>query len=155
VFEELWRNVVGAPNSEATASIVAAFGSISDPSVETFLIEMLTKEFGSLQAIRALSRKRGPSITAALFKHFLDDQPLIRSEAVAAIAQTLPRTQACLLSRDLDAAAPWIDPKLPIGNQDVATAARQLRLTVDQTKKEYEALKEALGGRLVLAWQNS
>jgi len=45
-----------------------------------------------------------------------------------------------LLSRDLDDDAPVIDPKETIGNDRIAEAARELKITHEEARAAYQAL---------------
>ena len=56
-----------------------------------------------------------------------------------------------LLSRDLDAASPWLDPREPITETQVAKASLRLNLTLDQVRSRYEVL--ASGLNLKLSWK--
>src|SRR5262249_22729789 len=86
----------------------------------------------------------------ALFESPLSDT---RRSAVYGLAQGLDITKQKLLSRDLDGLKPFLDPQDVISERFAYTAARKLKLTIDELKTSYADLSERF--KLKLEWHSS
>ena len=67
------------------------------------------------------------------------------------VAQAGGKLEGQLLSRDLDSAAPWLDPQEPITSKRVTSAARHLGIWKQEVRSCYEGLSQIL--HLKLAWR--
>ncbi len=76
----------------------------------------------------------------------------MRRVALSGLAQTCEdETDRKLLSRDIDALDPWLDPQQEIDEAHVAYAAERLEQPAEEVCRRYEALAERFG--LKLAWR--
>ena len=80
------------------------------------------------------------------------DDPEHRQIGVYLFAQGKDRLDKRLLSRDLDATGPWLDPHEPVKDAQVSNAARRLGLATDQVRSRYEAMATEMG--LKLGWKS-
>jgi HEAT repeat protein len=100
-------------------------------------------------ALHALGEPKG---TAALKLCLTSEDVELRRTAVRAYARQRDDLDQRLLSRDLDAADPWLDPQGSVADAQVTNASSRLNLTPDQVRSRYEAL--AVDLNLKLSWKS-
>ncbi len=89
--------------------------------------------------------------TAALGRFLASEDVDIRHNAVCGYARQKEILNQKLLSRDLDANTPWLDPKEPITEVQVAKAARELEIPPEQVRSRFKAMAGELN--LKLGWE--
>jgi HEAT repeat protein len=86
-----------------------------------------------------------------VLKPFLTSEDLvIRKSAVFGYAQKKDISTKILLSIDLDAANPWIDPQCPITEERITLASLKLNIAPENVRTLYEAIATDLN--LTLSW---
>jgi len=99
----------------------------------------------------ALHTMGEPKGTAALKLLLASGNPEHRQTAVRAYARWKEVCEQQLLSRDLDAADPWLDPLERVTEDRVTYASRLPNMTPDQVRSRYEAMAPDLN--LKLTWK--
>lgn len=103
---------------------------------------------------RALGKFRDGKSRQALGKALKLSSQLARSEALAALVRTeRDKIDQKILSLDLDAQHPWMDPLEPIRLPRIQVAASELELPPDEVRQRYESLADEYG--LILEWRSA
>ncbi|MFP4439886.1 MAG: HEAT repeat domain-containing protein [Chloroflexaceae bacterium] len=141
------------PDTHVRRAAVEALGRIGDARAVEPLLARLEDPDAELQltVAAALERCNNPQGAQVLPAALSDPDSDRRKMAVQAFAVVRDRTTGRLLSHDLDALAPWLDPATPITMQRVEAAATALEMSVAEVQVRYEALAGELP--LILAWR--
>jgi hypothetical protein len=107
-----------------------------------------------IAATSALAMTGIPQKTDALMSRLADSSEEVRRIALRSLVSDLGMndTEIRLLTQDLDAENPWIDPRVPITEERVATASKKLRLQEPEVRRILQSLNDSLGRKLVLTW---
>ena len=136
------------PNIRSAAS--QALGRLGDRRAIEPLLALLdnTSLDTRLPAAGALSRL-GEEQGVTAIQHYLKS-PLrrVRTQAVASLASCQPQEIHILMSRDLDSAAPYLDPKEPICSARIELTASRLHITAEAARARYSAIAATFGLRL-------
>jgi hypothetical protein len=97
--------------------------------------------------LTVLEHPQGPLAMAAFLDH---NSPGRRRGAVKELAEKRDRSEKILLSHDLDAMGPWIDPMKTITDARVAEAATRLKISTQKVRSVYQTL--AADFHLKLGW---
>jgi HEAT repeat protein len=137
----------------ATWRLITILGNANySPAVELLIAKLDDKEIGN-SAAWALGKLQDSRAVKPLIAKLDNDDFNVRSQALRALANSCrDKVDQKLLSRDIDASNPWLDPKKPITEERVAKAASKLKLTVEKVRQRYEDLARAFN--LKLAWQS-
>jgi len=109
------------------------------------------KEVGVAVAARALGEIKDSRAIEPLIAKLDDDDFLVRSEALGALAKICrDEVEQKLLSKYYPYF--WLDPKKPITEERLTKAASKLKLTPDEVRQRYEDFARAFN--LTLAWQS-
>lgn len=129
---------------------IGALGQIGDGRAVEPLGERLGDADSSTRLIiaAALARCGDQRDVQLLITAFVALDEEDRRAAIRASAAVRDQVTQRLLSRDLDAFNPWIDPHEPITIQRVEQAARRLQMSADEVRARYEALANELPLRL-------
>jgi hypothetical protein len=120
-------------------------------AVELLIAKLDDKEVGH-SAAWALGELKNSRAVKPLIAKLNDEEHDVRCEALNALGNICcDEVDQSLLSRDIDAAYPWLDPKESITEERIAKAASELKLTPDEVRQRYEELARAFN--LKLAWQ--
>jgi HEAT repeat protein len=121
---------------------IEALGMLGDVRVVEPLLKQLddTEEQICISAAIALSNLNNTRSFAALHELLKNASPRKRQAAVDGLARKRDKTDRQLLSRDIDASKPWLDPQEPITAARVAKAARELKLSEEEVRLRYQAL---------------
>jgi len=133
---------------------VEVLGRLNDARVVEPLIARLEDEnwWVCSMAAEALGRLNDARGIEALMGKLSADNPQTRRAALEALSQKLAEeVERELLSRDLDAIYPYLDPQQEISEVRVEWAARELKMSVKEVRRHYEALATRFG--LKLAWR--
>ena len=87
-----------------------------------------------------LGRTNHPLAVATLRRCLRHRDAEVRQEALGGLAKDLDETDRRLLSADLDAREPWLDPQAPVGGQRVLSAAARLGLPASEIGRSYARL---------------
>lgn len=116
------------------------------------LLDMLNKEEGVETTVAAALCVFGEHQgTEAFSRQLTSPAAEIRMDAVHSFALLRDPIDERLLSRDVDAAAPWIDPSVQIAEEQVSRAAAELDIEVDEVRTLYEGMAADL--KLTLGWR--
>ena len=102
-----------------------------------------------MEALDALGEPKGTAARTAFLAVASSDA---RRIAVRSYSRQRDNADQRLLSRDLDAANPWLDPQEPVTEAQVTNASGQLNLTPEQVRLRYEAMAADLN--LKLSWKS-
>ncbi len=130
-----------------------ALGQIGDErAVEPLLARLEDADVWVRRAAASALGKLGNVQAIAMLCERLDsDDAEVRQNALRGLAQSLEETDRKLLSHDLDALSPFLDPRETISEEFVHKTAMRLELTEEEVKSRYEVLAEQFGLRL--AWR--
>ena len=142
---------------QVRSAAIEALAKMPQPS--NALSELLT----ALQDDSPSLRKKTVEILLAIgdvtvADHLLElfDDPFedVRITALVALATLLSfdSTDRRLISKDVDAREPWLDPKKPITQSHVTNAKEKLPLSIPQLRNRFEKINERLGSKLRLTW---
>jgi hypothetical protein len=138
----------------ATCLLITILGNIKYcRAVELLITKLDDKEVGS-SAAWALGKLKDSRAVEPLVAKLYDEDSNVRNEALKALANICcDEIDQKLLSRDIDAEYPWLDPKKTITEERVADAASELELTQEEVRQRYEDLARAF--HLTLAWTST
>jgi HEAT repeat protein len=128
--------------------------STKNPLSVDVLIVRLDDTRGRVQraAIDALGSIGDSRAVDALIKKLDDENADIRQAALVVLAKIREdKTDQKLLSRDVDAAHPWLDPQKPIDEERVKKAAKTLKMNESEVRQRYERLADRY--KLRLKWK--
>jgi HEAT repeat protein/MinD-like ATPase involved in chromosome partitioning or flagellar assembly len=143
-------------NPEVRVAAATALGRLGDARAVDALLIALTEQnpevrvaaaaaLGELQDARALD-----GLLAALADR--DEEMRRVSLGILGRKVTSDPLDMRLLSRDLDAVPPWIDPNIPITEEYVNQISTQLRVAPEVLRSRYENLNRRLANKLKLGW---
>jgi HEAT repeat protein len=135
-------------NSSVRAAAANALGDIRDDRATEALIARLNDDPESgvrAAAANALGAIRGDPATHALIARLNDDDSHVRGIVLQSLAGPLDEVDRKLLSRDLDALTPFLDPCQPIKLERSITAASILNLPADDVRARYKKLALRFG----------
>lgn len=140
-------------DSNVRQAVIQALAKLGDEQGVAPLLAKLEDQNAEIAAsaaiaLRALGEAKGD---AAQNLFLASAEPKFRLAVVSAYAHGREYLDQVLLSRDLDAAEPAIDPQEIISEDRVATAANQFNIPPDQVRKRYEAM--AVDLPLKLSWR--
>jgi HEAT repeat protein len=102
-----------------------------------------------IDALGAIAEKRA---TEHLTPYLYDANMIIRKTTLEACANIRgDNLDQKLLSDDLDAISPWLDPQELIDDRRAESVAEKLELPLEYVRKRYEDLADAFG--LKLSWR--
>ncbi len=158
-LEQLDRIVafIEEPNvpSEAARFLTWALGQEGNVGAVKVLRAMLDRKesifrINVIQALRQIGNAEGLEALKPLLS---DPESAVRREAVGALLVTChDDTDRKLMTWDLDAVQPFLDPQEVIQEKRVRVVAKKLRVQVAEVRRRYEALAEKFALRL--AWRD-
>jgi HEAT repeat protein len=133
-------------------SVAEALGNLGDKqAIESLVPGLEDTDPGvccaAADALAQLNDTRGP---AALRRFLQDSLSAKRVAAIEKLAKRRDEIDQRLLSRDLDADAPWFDPQEPIRETLVAKASHRLGISEEEIRTRYASIEADLG--LKLGW---
>jgi HEAT repeat protein len=134
-------------------AVIGALGQLGDKQAVAPLLAKLEDQDANVAATAAVALHTlvEPKGIAAIIRFLASDDVEVRQAAVRAYAQQKEHVDQRLLSRDLDASDPWIDPKKPVSVAQVTKAASQLDIPNEQVRSRFEAMAGELN--LKLGWK--
>jgi len=132
-----------------------ALGQIGDARTVDPLLARLEDQDSDVRraAARALGQIGDARAVEPLIAGLEDQDSDVRRAALGALSRTCEDdTDRRLLSRDLDALEPFLDPQQEISEEHVRQAARGLETSLEEVRRRYEALAQQFP--LKLAWQS-
>ena len=134
-------------------AVIEALGKLGDKLAIPPLLGKLDDEDLNLRvaAFAAVSALDRPTLITAMTPSFVSEKHQVRQLAVRTYALLRESWDKRLLSRDLDAASPWLDPLDQVTETQVAKASLQLGITPEEVRSRFEAIAIDLG--LKLAWK--
>ena len=151
--QPLIERLTNDDDADVRRDAAEALGQIGDARAVEPLIALLTAEDDSLGwrfISEPLGRIGGPRAIDTLISFLSSAEAVERRAAVGGLAQTMDEADQCLMSRDIDAERPWLDPRDPITEARAGDAASALGISVEDVKARYEALAPRF--RLTLEW---
>ncbi|UCH98646.1 MAG: HEAT repeat domain-containing protein [Candidatus Aminicenantes bacterium] len=147
---------ISNPNAdiEAVYYSIRILGRTKNPLLVDALIVRLDDARGrvSFGAINALGSIGDPRAVDPLIKKLDDENDDVRRAALGALAEIREdKTDQKLLSRDVDAIDPWLDPQEPIEEGMIKKAAKKLEMNEYDVRQRYERLAEKY--KLKLSWK--
>ena len=127
-------------------------GQLNDPRAVDPLIAALADAdtYVRIGAASALVKLNDPRGFDFLIATLTDGDADIRQSTLGGLVQRHEELDQKLLSRDLDAYNPWLDPQEAISLARVQAAASRLELTEADVRAHYERLAQKFG--LKLEW---
>jgi HEAT repeat protein len=140
-------------NANVRQAIIEALGQLGDKQAVAPLLAKLNSPEANIEAITAaaLHTLGEPKGMAVLTRFLTSERDQIRRTAVGAYARYRDISDQQLLSRDLDALEPWLDPQEQVTEVHVSNASRRLNLALEQIRSRYEAM--AVDLNLKLSWK--
>jgi HEAT repeat protein len=140
--------------SDVRMAAIRALGQLGDKQAVAPLLAYLDDQDADIgaTAAAALHALGEPGGITALTRILTSEKAQVRQTAVRAYAQHKDILDQQLLSRDLDATDPWLDPKEPVAEAQVANAARRFKITPGHVRSRYEAM--AVDLCLKLSWKS-
>ena len=134
-------------NGVVRAAAIGALAKLGDKRAVSPLLAKLAdhdmaNRASAAAALHALGEARG---TNALKLLLASPDVELRTSAVGAYARHKEFLDRRLLSSDIDASLPWLDPQDRITESQIAYAARRLRLTTAEVRARYETMAPDLG----------
>jgi HEAT repeat protein len=130
-------------------STVKALGKIGDGRAVDALLE---SDDIRKSTVKALGKLGGEKALAVVRELLNDSNSEMRRAALGALSQNRQdEIERRLVSRDLDAFPPFIDPQAPIAEAEVMRAAEILNHSCDEIRFRYQSLADQFG--LKLEWQ--
>ena len=133
--------------------LASTLGTSKDLPALVALIDRLDDPNARIRTavVKALAELGDPKAVALLKGRLDDPKAYVRRAAVRVFAQRMNEVNQKLLSRNLDAREPWIDPKVPITEERVIEAASRFNIAPEEVRSRYESLPAVLG--LKLSWK--
>ena len=130
------------PDEDVQRAVVEALGNLgSQEAVEPLIARIDDPDVRARRAaVEALGRLGSQKAVEPLIARIDDPDERIRRAVVEALASNRSERDRILLSRDLDRVQPGIDPRVPIGDDRIANAARRLEITPEEVRAAYQAL---------------
>jgi len=143
-------------NESVTTNIIDFLANVksSCSNAIEFIINKLDDEDKDVRraAYRALGEIKDVRAVEPLIAKLDDEDKGVRQQALRALAKiTRDEIDQKLLSVDIDALNPWLDPKEPIAHARIAKAAKALNLPPEEIQRRYEELAQQFG--LILEWK--
>ncbi|MDD5392699.1 MAG: HEAT repeat domain-containing protein [Thiothrix sp.] len=134
-------------NKELRRTVAGALGKIGDARAVDALLERLQDQQEGMElrdrvveALGKIGDTRGLIVVRSYMK---DEDKSLRCTAMKGLAQTCKdEIDRKLLSRDLDAFGPWIDPQAVILKSRIEQAAQKLKKTPEEIRQHYAILAE-------------
>jgi HEAT repeat protein len=141
-------------DNDVRQAVIAALGQLGDKqTVAPLLAKLGTQDPANRASVAAALYALGEPKGTAEFKVCLTSADAeLRQTAVRAYARQRDVIDQRLLSRDLDARNPWLDPQERVTDAQVTNASKRFNLTPDQVRSRYEAL--AVDLNLKLSWKS-
>ena len=141
-------------DSQICMAVIEALGRMGDKQAVAPLLAKLDDQdvdIGAAAAatLQALGEPKGSEV---LNRFLASDDIESRQGAVRALAQQKEFSDKRILSLDLDGNDPWLDPKVPVIDDQVASIASRLRLSPEQVRSRFEAMAGELN--LKLSWKS-
>ena len=138
------------PVKAVRRAVIGALGQLGDrQAVAPLLARLDDKDEGVGAAAAVALHALGAPNHLARFLGSEDAEA--RIAVVRVYARQRDELDQRLLSRDLDAADPWLDPKEPVTEARVASASSKLDITPEQVRVRYDAI--AADVKLRLGWR--
>jgi len=125
---------------------------------ESQAIEALVARIGDMRgrvsrgAIEALGNIGDPRAVEPLLKRLDEENGEVREDALRVLANICEdETDRKLLTMHFDGKWPWLDPKYPIDEKRIAKAAKELKMSKDGVRRQYEKLAERY--KLKMEWK--
>ena len=133
-------------------SVAQALGQLDDKAAIGPLIAKLGDQdektgTNAAAALYVLGERKG---LVALGRFLRSKNAEVRCNAVWAYSLTGDDMDRRLLSRDFDAVPPWLDPREPITESNIAGGAKALNISAEEVRARYEAM--AVNLPLNLSW---
>jgi hypothetical protein len=153
---ERLTNFVADPTSdiEAVRFSIYILGNTKAIEAVEALIPRLNDENGKIRgaAIWALVEIGDSRAVEPLMARLDDEREGVRKEALVALVKICEEeVDLKLISSDIDAISPWLDPRQPVGKERVKRAAEEIKMPEDEVRRRYERLAEKYN--LKLAWK--
>jgi hypothetical protein len=136
----LASNKIWAPTRKETEYIISFVSNTSSDIEAVYL------------SIDILGIAKSNHAVEAIIARLYDESEDVRKAAYRALAKIQEdETGQKLLSRDIDADDPWLDPQDPIDEDRVKKAAKELKIPEEEVRQRYEKLAEKY--KLKVGWQ--
>ena len=134
--------------------MVRALGELGDKQAVPSLLAKLDDSNIDIVATIAvtLCTLGEPKGMTVLIPLLTSDRIEVRQTAVRAYAENKDTLNRQLLSSNLDAIHPWIDPREPVTEAQVIKASHQFNITPEQVRSRFEVMAPDLN--LILSWKN-
>ena len=135
-------------------TVVRALGELGDKQAVPSLLAKLDDSNIDIVATIAvtLCTLGEPKGMTVLIPLLTSDRIEVRQTAVRAYAENKDTLNRQLLSSNLDAIHPWIDPREPVTEAQVIKASHQFNITPEQVRSRFEVMAPDLN--LILSWKN-
>jgi HEAT repeat protein len=140
-------------DSDVRQTVIEALAQLGDKEVVAPLLTKLVDQDPNVGVTAALAIKAlgDPEGGAALTRFLTADEAELRQAAVRIYARHKEFTDQLLLSHDLDASDPWLDPSKPVSDVQVAKAVSRLEISPEQVRSRFEIIAGELN--LKLDWK--
>jgi HEAT repeat protein len=142
--KDVRQAVIGAlvklGDKQAVAPLLAKLDEKNTENVENRLAAAI--------ALHALGEPKG---TESLKQSLTSDDAELRQSTIRVYARQRDSVDRRLLSRDIDASAPWRDPREQIAESMLAKASSRLGVKPEEVRSRYEAMAADLN--LNLSWK--
>jgi len=140
-------------DSEVRQAVIRALAKLGDKQALSPLVAKLNDQNPDVAASAAIALQAlgEPKGNAAHNRFLTSAEPKFRFAAVSAYARGRDRLDRFLLSRDLDAEEPTLDPREIVSEGRVANAASQFSIPPEEVRSRYEAM--AIELILKLSWR--
>jgi HEAT repeat protein len=130
-----------------------ALGAIKSEAAVGALIARLEHSDAEVRraAATALGAIKSEAAVEPLIARLEDSAAEVRRAAVGALSRSLSDIDRRLLTSDLDAVDPFLDPREVVRNAFTQTAASKMNMTIEEVRARYEALADRF--RLSLEWR--
>ncbi|HEU4325047.1 MAG TPA: HEAT repeat domain-containing protein, partial [Roseiflexaceae bacterium] len=150
---QIFMELLKSSNDNTRYSAIYGLGLIGDYRAYNHLMSLINNEEEQYadhiaNSIASITRKQKPSIFNELHN---EERVELRRAFIRASLGRRDYIDHQLLSYDLDAFEPWLDPRDPITEERVEQAAKALDLTCAEVRARYETLAAKLPLRL--AWK--
>ena len=139
------------PDKDFRKAVIDALGRLGDKKAVAALLAKLDdkdEEIG-VSAATALQALDDPHHLARFLS---SENATVRQAVVRTFAREKDDLDRRLLSRDLDAVDPWLDPQRPITEAQVNHASSRLRITPEKIRSCFERMADDL--KLKLRWKS-
>jgi hypothetical protein len=131
------------PNVDVRSTVIDALGQMADFDTVPQLLPFLSdrNENVKVSAASALMRLGDAKGREYLRILMVSKKAEIRKLAIGGYSATRDSLDQQLLSRDFDAAPPWLDPQAPISNAFVIRAAKRFKITEEEVRARFQSIE--------------